>query len=395
MQYRISRNCLLCSHKIKTVINFGLTPLANELVENSELFPLNLMQCETCNHLQIDCLVDENRLYNSYNYTSTTGTSNIKHFENYAKSLMDKFNPSSVIDIGSNDGLLLSMFQKSGRTVLGVDPAKNICEIANKKGIPTRCAFFNEEEASLIYGETGQVDLITCNNAFAHNADLAPICKGVKKLLKSSGVFVFEVSYAMDLLKKNLFDLVYHEHIHHWHLQAAKKFLHKFGLEIFNVERPNTHGGSIRVFCKHSGSNSHSFTLNYAKLLRLEKKRLATLVNDFKDSVPMLRDNIKTIMHNIKKNKQNVSILGYPAKAATLSYYLGINDDIQYVFDDNKLKIGKKTCNGKLILDSSEIYTRKIDYLLILSWNYADQIIRNHKNFKGKFIIPLPEIMIK
>lgn len=396
MNYRTCTQCLLCGKPTGLVLSLGKTPLANELLaepQTPELFPLNLVQCRRCNHLQIDTLVDEKRLYQHYLYVSDTGPSNRKHFQDYASELTKRFSPTTVVDIGSNDGLFLSFFKDSGCDVLGVDPAVNIAEMANEKGIPTLAEFFSEGLAEQIVKEAGQADLVTCNNCFAHNADLSTIVRGIRKLLKPDGVFVFEVSYAMDLLKKNLFDLVYHEHIHHWHLRAAKRFFARFGLDVFDAERIDTHGGSIRVFVKHSTSKAHTFSLRLAMMLK-EEANIRELARRFAAHVNDLKIELTHYCKEIRSRKKRISILGYPAKAATLTYFFQLQGMIDNVFDDNPLKIGHWTHQGKQIMSTKEISKNKPDYLLVLAWNYADQLIKANSNFRGRFIVPLPKIRI-
>lgn len=388
--FTISKSCLLCKAPTKLVQTLGPTPLANELPADSEtkpeMFPLNLVQCSSCRHLQIDCLVDEKRLYQNYLYVSDTGEANRTYYCAYALELLGSFpQAKSILDIGSNDGLFLSFFKQSGLSVLGVDPAANIAKQAKEKGIKTLTAFFNLETANKI---NHKFDLITCNNAFAHNADLHTIVKGVKKLLNPDGVFVFEVSYAVDLLNKNLLDLVYHEHLHHWTLKAAKKFFAQHQMEIFDAKQVKPHGGSIRVCVQNRGA-SHPFSLRMAKLLRLEND-LPSMINKFKTGVKELKDVLQEFANKARQEEKAISVLGYSAKACTLLHFLNFGPHIASVFDDNPLKIGRYSHFGHQILPTSEIQEQDPDYLFITAWNYAGSFVKEHQTFPGKFIVPLP-----
>lgn len=360
------------------VLRLEPTPPANELLLSAEkqadqdLFDLNLTACDDCKHLQLDTEVQKERLFSHYVYVSDTGQGNRDHFKAYADEMTSRFKPNFVVDIGSNDGLFLSYF---GCKVLGVDPAQNI-----EKAVTTLVDFFNVDNAKLIKTTNGEADLITCNNMFAHNRDLSDVCTGIKDLLSQDGTFVFEVSYAVNLLKSNLFDLVYHEHYHHWTLNPMISFFRRFGLEVVDAELVKTHGGSLRVFVKHKGQQSKLLQF----MLEEEKKVLPGLIQAFQKNVAKNKLATQAALQGL-----HYGILGYPAKACTLSYFYDLHPS--NVYDDNELKIGKFTHKGLKIQSSQEIYDNPPDYLLILSWNYAETLMEKHKNFTGKFIIPFPE----
>lgn len=390
--------CILCNGDVELVLELSPTPPANELLDcddpDKELYDLNLMQCKKCNHTQIDTEISKSRLYKHYIYASTVNSNSYKHFTKYANDMLDRFDPKFIIDIGSNDGLFLHCFGKIRK--LGVDPAANIVEIAKSNDINTICGFFNEMLALDIRGKQGTADLITANNVFAHNKNLSEILKGVKHLLAERGTFVFEVAYGKSMMENNLFDLIYHEHIHHWHLRAAVRYVKKFGLQVYDADIVNTHGGSIRVFVEHD----EDFNGRSAKLDKLlnEEKDYSTLTREFANRVSVVRENLVSLLKQIKLQGKTVSILGYPAKACTLSYYFGLDSNlITEIFDDNVLKIGKYSHKGFKIQPASNIYKNKPDYLLILSWNYAEDLMQKHELFKktgGKFIVPLPEVVV-
>jgi hypothetical protein len=396
--YTIINYCLLCGGPTKLVINFGYTALANELLEISsdyELFSLQLVQCQhkDCCHLQIDCIVPKERLYKHYLYVATTNQSNIDYFDSYAQRMVDKFGIVQTVDIGSNDGLFLSCMKKRGCEVLGIDPAENIAVQANANGISTLPWFFNEETAARVknYLSPSKPKLITCNNTFAHNDDLVTMAKGVKLLLHEDGTFIFEVAYAMRMLEKNLFDLIYHEHIHSHHLLSLIKFFKKFGLEIYHAEEIPTHGGSIRVFVQHA-NKFNLITTNLEDLLEEEENKFQSLVDNFATNVNIVKDAVVNLLSDLKKEGKTISILGYPAKMATLSVFFGLdNKTIDNVYDDNILKHGKYSHQGYRIQDTNNMQS---DYLFIGSWNYADFLIKKNSNFKGKFIVPLPILKV-
>lgn len=374
------------------VLHYGETPLANELLsekKEQKTFPLNLTQCSSCGHLQIDCIVNKRHLYKNYLYCSDTSQSNRDYFQQYANEMIDRFHPKIVLDIASNDGLFLSYFKQQGITVIGVDPAENIAKQARANGIPTIAKFFN---ASISIG--CKVDLITCNNMFAHNADLRPILIGASNLIDKDGIFVIEVSYARRMLEKGLLDIVYHEHIHHHHLMPLMKFTEKYGLKIFDAQEVPTHGGSIRIFLKKATPYQYvQKSQRLIDLLSLEKQYMQGLVDAFVTKAKALQEDLGRLLIELTTGGKSISILGYPAKATTLSSYFGLSSFITDVFDDNPLKVGKYTPGGHFkIRPTGEIAGAKPDYLLILAWNYANELMNR---FAGsKFIVPIPEVKI-
>lgn len=371
--------CLLCKAGTRLVLYLGETPLANELPTNAQpdKFPLRLVQCSKCQHLQIDHHVSPERLYRSYIYVSNTSQANRDYFKAYAAALVARFQPGFVVDVGGNDGLFAGQFACKA---LVVDPAANIpC------ATPRLAEFFDENVAGDIARESGKADLITCNNAFAHNADLVPILRGVKALLADKGTFIFEVAYAMPLLRRGLFDLIYHEHIHHWTLTAAIPFLREHGLDVYDAEEVPTHGGSLRVYARHVQKGHRPKSEHMPAILRAEALDLDDAVRQFHGIVEQERHVARQV---IQTTPGTIGLLGYPAKACTLLSYWGIGNDIQHVFDDNEHKIGKRTHFGHVIQPTSAIATVKPDRMLVTSWNYAEELIRR---FPGQtLVIPHP-----
>lgn len=389
--------CSLCGGELTTVVELAATPPANELLTfipaEKEVYPLNLVQCDACKHLQLDTEISKFRLFKNYVYTSNTSASNYSYFQSYAKEMKALFAPSFVVDIGSNDGLFLNFFKDAATKVLGVDPAQNIVDIARQNKIPTKCAFFNELVALDIVETEGKADLITSNNMFAHNRNLDEIVRGIKLLLSEHGTFVFEVSYAMSLLDHNLFDLIYHEHFHHWHLGAAIQYMKKFGLDVYDAELVPTHGGSIRIYVGHKGVHKHG--KRASDILVTEGLWLYKFVDKFAANVKQNRLEVVSLLEYLKSQNKQISILGYPAKACTLSYYYGLDKTfITNIYDENPLKIGKYSHKDFLIKPATDIVKDKPDYLLLLSWNYKEELIKRFNFFTkcgGHFIVPFPK----
>jgi SAM-dependent methyltransferase len=374
-------SCLLCTGETRFVLDLGETPLANELPESTggriDRFPLRLVRCGKCGHLQIDHHVSPERLFGGdYTYLSNTSQANRDHFAAYAKQLIERFSPSFVVDIGGNDGLFASHFPKA----LVVDPAGSIpC------AVPRWPTFFDEKVGAGIAREHGKADLITCNNCLAHNANLVPILRGVKALLADKGTFVFEVAYALPMLRGALFDLIYHEHIHHWTLTAAVPFLAAHGLDVFDAEQIPTHGGSIRIYARLPTKGARPKSETLPALLREEAIELDDAVRRF----PSLVEEERDVAHRVLgQTSGTLGMLGFPAKACTLWAYWGLSGYVLDVYDDNPNKVGKRTHTGQLIRPTTEIAAQRPDHLLIASWNYADELMRR---FPGnRFFIPHP-----
>ena len=405
------KTCRLCnSNKLKSVVKFCATPPANAFISNRDLnieqetYPLEVFFCCNCKHVQLLDVVNPSILFKNYVYVSGTSPVFIKHFEEYSKSLINSFSPSFdeiIIDIGSNDGTLLSFFKQEGFKVLGIDPAKEISEIANKKGIETLNNFFDLELSNHIKKNYPKASIITANNVFAHCDDLIGIVNGVKNLLSRNGTFVFEVSYLVDVVEKTLFDTIYHEHLSYHSVIPLIDFFKSNGMELFKVDFINTHGGSIRGFAKLECSKIKTDN-SIKNLVQLEKKlgidNPKTFIN-FYEKITLLKKRLLEILHTLKSEGKKIAAFGAPAKATTLMYQFGLNKDvIDYIIDDSPLKQGLYSPGLHIpVLSSEHLKNQHPDYLLLLAWNFADSIVEKNKEFLesgGHFIVPLPEIQI-
>ncbi len=398
------------SHNLKQVWSFGETPLANEYVmpfdmaqgKPKEPFaPLDVYKCEDCHLVQMCDVVDPEVLFGDYLYVSSTSSSFVAHFEDYAKHLIERFELTDkdlVIDVGSNDGVLLKPFQAAGVRVLGIEPAQNIAAQANLDGVETVSEFITVEGAKMLAQKHGKARVVTANNVFAHTDDVGVFTSAVKELLTNDGVFVFEVQYLKSLIEKNLFDIVYHEHVCYYHVHPLVNFFEKHGMEVFDVEQPEVHGGSIRVYVQLQGGG-HEKTQQLADVLEEEEKEALNDVSTYELFMQRIERNKQDLMHileNIKKSGKRVVGYGAPAKATTLMYAFGLGGDvIDYVVDDAVMKQGRLMPGTHIpIVSSEQLYKDKPDYCLILAWNFAEPIMENNKEFTkqgGQFIIPTPE----
>lgn len=400
------KNCRLCgSKKLKTVIDLGISPPPNTLLKKSQFkkeqfFPLKVNFCLNCGQVQLSHVVSPNLMFQNYPYVSSTSQVMIDHFNDYAASVTKKLKLKKgnlVVEMGSNDGILLKFFKSHGLKVLGVDPAKNIAAIANKNGVPTLPNFFTTQIATKIVKKYGQAKLIAANNVFAHIHDLNEVIKGVDILLDENGVFVIEFPYINNLIEDNVFDSIYHEHLSYLAVGPLKKFSEKYQMQIFDVVSNSVQGGSIRIFIEKA-NGPFKVSKSIFKYLELEKKKKLNKYQTFikfSQKIKNTKKSLMLILHKLKK--QNNKIIGYgaPGRSTTLLNYFGINNKIlDFIVDDNPLKHGLFTPGSHiLVLPINNIELSKPDYILILSWNYAKPIMKKLVNFKkagGSFIIPIP-----
>ncbi len=409
--YGLQTSCRICKNQnLKKILSLGETPLANsllpkqELSKKEELFPLEILYCDNCHLCQLSYVVEPEKMFKNYVYVTSTTETFKKHFKEMAQELKDEFNlneGSLAVDIGSNDGLLLKELKNFRVEVIGVEPAENICEIARRNMIETMCDFFKKEAVESIIKIKGKADIITGNNVFAHISDIDSIAENVKKLLKKDGVFVIEVQYLYDTIKDLTFDNIYHEHLSYYSVLALKEFFQKHDMEIFKVRHIDTHGGSIRVCIQRKGGK---YPIDISVNEIIAKENEAGLNNlkvyeEFAQRVYAVKDKLRKFMQDIKPEGKKIAGYGAPAKATTALNFYGIdNKYIDYIVDDNKLKQGLTVPGVRIPIVSREHLDKNLpDYILILAWNFADEIIRNNQSYKEKgvkFIVPFPELRV-
>ena len=375
--------CRICKTTLDNpFLSLGSLPPANNLPKNNyhyeEKYPLELVFCNKCKLVQLNYLVDPEILFSNYLYSSTSGMLE-NHFTDYVKNVSETIGlnqDSILVDIGSNDGLLLNCFKKDVTpNVIGVDPSINF---ANLNDIKTYCEFFSNKTVIEITENFGKVDLITANNVFAHIEDITNLTINIKTLLKDNGVFVIEVPYLNNMIEIGSFDLVYHEHLSYFSITPLHYFFNKLQMNIFKIEKIPTHGGSVRIFIQknkgiHSIDNSvktylsKERHLNDINIYQIFNKNIKNSVNNFKNELMTIR-------------KQGHVIAGYaaPAKASTLFGYSNIDRNIiEYIIDDNPLKQGRFLPGTKIPIVNTEFLKNNLpDYFVILAWN-LEKIIKN------------------
>ena len=384
------------------ILSLGYLPPVNNYYsvkshKNEEIFfPAELMISRSSRLVQLSTIVNKEIIFpKEYPYTSSTTKilrDNFKELYEESEKLLQISNSNLIVDIGSNDGNLLSNF-KNKYKVLGITP-ELIGKIAIKKGINTLLRYFDNSAATHILKRYGKARLVTATNVFAHIDNVETVIKNILKILDKDGVFVSESHYLVSLIKTVQYDTIYHEHMRYYSLLSLDYLFKKYGLQIFFAKKIPTHGGSIRVYV--SKSKKYKIHSSVKKILNYEKKFLTKKTFDkFKNDVVSSKINLYSLLKNLKKKNKLIFGVGAPSRAATLVNYVGLNEDIiKYILEiKGSHKIGKYMPGTNIpIIDEKIINKYKPDYLLLLSWHISKDLIKNFKKrgFKGKFIVPLP-----
>ncbi|MBX4187006.1 MAG: class I SAM-dependent methyltransferase [Candidatus Doudnabacteria bacterium] len=405
-----STTCLVCGHgQLRKFLDLGSSALANSYLTKQQLkrpelkVPLQVYYCPSCHLVQLTDIVDRELIYNDYDYFSSTSPQLVEHFENFADEIYTRFPQQTMqltVEIASNDGVLLKHFQNLGAPILGIDPAKNIARQAEQNGIRTLQVFFNEAVAEKIRKKYGVAGIITANNVLAHTDDIHSIIAGVKKLLAPTGVFVFEVQYIGELINKGAFDNIYHEHICYYSLAPLIKLMNRWGLEAFDIQFVDTHGGSIRVYACHT--DAFPTKKSIPKLLRQEERNGLHQLQTYKNFSAKPLAIKKELVSLIKKLKQqNQTLVGYgaSAKGTSLLQFCEIGPEyIDYIVDNAPSKQGKFTPGTHIPILKPEVLKKYVPtYVLLLAWNYANSIMKKENWLKKqgvKFIIPIPKVVV-
>ena len=399
--------CRYCDTPLpETFLDLGTMPLANSFLTEEQAkqeeftCPLNVTRCTTCGLVQLSHVVPAELMFSHYLYVSSTSATFRKHFADYATSVKKKAikkNDLLAVDIGSNDGLLLSCFMKEGITPLGIEPAKNLSDEANKNGLNTINRYFDETSVDLIIEKYGKADIITGNNVFAHIDDSQAVCKNVFNLLSDTGMFVIEFPYLVTMYENMLFDMIYHEHLSYITLTSLKYLLNRYNLEIFSVDYVSSHGGSLRVFIqKQNGKYPISKQVN-EMINHEENNKYDTQQkhNEFAENVQNVKQKLTEFIKRAQANGKTISGYGAPAKGNTLINYCNLNNQqIKYIVDDSPIKQSMLTPGAKIpVVSNSYQEKNPTDYIIVFAWNFAKEIINKMQHLKKRgveFIVPLP-----
>jgi SAM-dependent methyltransferase len=398
--------CRACgSSDLVDVLDLGRTPLANALLPaicgeaGGETYPLNVVRCATCTLLQLREIVPPETLFSQYAYFSSVSDALVQHAAELADAVAaaEPLGPSSlVIEIASNDGYLLKAFKARGIPVLGIEPAGNIAQVAQEAGIPTRRAFFGLPLARELRAEGTTADVLLGNNVLAHVPELNAFAAAVATVLKPTGTAMFEFPYVKDMLDEVEFDTIYHEHQCYFSLTALSRLFQAHGLQVHDAESIRIHGGSLRLSLSHVGRREV-----HDRVARLLAEEQAWGVDQdapyrrFAASVEQVKARLLELLDSLRREQKRIVAYGAAAKGVTLTSYCGIGAaHLEYVVDRSPYKQGFRfPVDGLPIYATERLAEDHPDYALLLTWNFADEILRQQAPYVaagGRFVVPVP-----
>lgn len=385
-------------------LDLGETPLANAFVaperrdDPEERFPLGVLRCARCGLVQLSVVVRPDILFGHYLYATSASAPMVEHFASLAHEIVQRFAPrgSLVVEVGSNDGVLLRPLRRGGAAVLGIEPAANLAAQANAEGLETWPEYFATPVARRVVAERGRAKVVLANNALAQIDDLRDVAASLSVLLDDDGVFVAEVPYLAHLLERVEYDTIYHEHLSYFALAPLETLLSQAGLELFDLRQLQTHGGSIRIYAGRRGVRTPTAELAAARAAESAAHlgETATYAR-FAQRVAESRDALRTLLGDLVRTGHRVTGLGATAKSCTLLHYCGVGrESIDFIGDSTPLKQGLLTPGTHIpVRDEAAVFEDGADRVLLLAWNYADAIMGGHTDFiahGGRFIHPIP-----
>jgi 2-polyprenyl-3-methyl-5-hydroxy-6-metoxy-1,4-benzoquinol methylase len=408
----MSIDCRHCGMPIKhSFCDLGMSPLANSYLTEDQVdqpemfFPLHARVCSSCFLVQVGDFERPDAIFTDYAYFSSYSQSWLDHAETYVRNVIERFSldaSNQVIELASNDGYLLKNFVSAGIPVLGIEPAANVAEVAQQSGINTEVQFFTTEFAEDLVARDIRADLLIGNNVLAHVPDLNDFVQGMSVVLAPSGVITMEFPHLLQLIEQNQFDTIYHEHFSYFSLLTVEKVFAAEGLRIFDVERIDTHGGSLRIFACHNGFEWHPTTARVTDLATAEKAASLDKVEGYlgySDGVQRVKRDLLRFLIDARDSGLKTAAYGAPAKGNTLLNYCGIRDDlIDYTVDKSPHKQGHFLPGTHLpVYAPSHIRETRPDYLLVLPWNLKDEIVQEMgfiREWGGRFVVPIPELNV-
>jgi 2-polyprenyl-3-methyl-5-hydroxy-6-metoxy-1,4-benzoquinol methylase len=407
---RTAPRCRFCGASLEhTFVDLGMSPLCESYLSVEQLnhmepfYPLHVYVCDQCFLVQLEEYVSPEHIFTEYAYFSSYADTWLQHAKAYTEMVVERFEldrESYVVEVASNDGYLLQYFVEKAIPVLGVEPAKNVAKVAIQKGIPTLVEFFGESNAHRLAAEGKTADLLIGNNVLAQVPDLNDFLAGMKILLKPRGVITMEFPHLMRLIEGNQFDTIYHEHFSYFSLLTAEKIFAAHGMTLFDVEELSTHGGSLRIYACHRSDNTKPVSNRVMEIRSREIQSGFTRVDFYEFFGKRVEETKRKLLDFLIRAKQaGKSVAGYgaPGKGNTLLNYCGIRTDfLDYTVDRNPYKQGKFLPGTHIPIYSTErIRETKPDYLLILPWNFRDEIMRQMafiRDWGGRFVVPIPEV---
>jgi SAM-dependent methyltransferase len=412
MKSQVTRrsSCRLCgASELRLVIPMTATPVADAYVTREQLgeeqpcFPLDLYQCGDCRHVQLLDVVDPETLFGCYSYFSGRSPAMLQHFREYADSVLRRMRPapgSLVIDVGSNDGAFLRFFQEAGMRVLGIDPARNIAQAANESGIETLPEFLSTALAESLRRQRGPAQVVAANNVFAHTDDMAGMADAIRLLLADDGLFVFEVSYLLDVVERGLLGTIFHEHLCYHSVQPLDRFLRSRGMELIDVERVPVQGGSIIGTAQRLGG-PRPVQPRVAEIMALEADRRlhdAATFEEFSARVDGARSDLGRLLKSIEAEGAVCAGFGAGRHSTLLIYHFGLGPVLKFLVDDSPDKQNTFSPGWHIpVLPTNALSEQRPGYVVILAWMHARQIVEKHEAYLaqgGKFITCFPQVQV-
>jgi 2-polyprenyl-3-methyl-5-hydroxy-6-metoxy-1,4-benzoquinol methylase len=407
-----SGGCLFCGAALRhTFVDLGMSPLCESYVSKEHLdhmepfYPLHVYVCDRCFLVQLREYVSPEQIFTEYAYFSSYADTWVEHMRRYADMITERLGlgkGSLVVEVASNDGYLLQHFVKKAIPVLGIEPAANVARVAVEKGVPTLVAFFGERTARALVAEGRQADLICGANVLAQVPNPNDFVEGLQVLLKPQGVVTIEFPHLMRLMSESQFDTIYHEHFSYFSFLTAEKIFAAHGLTLFDVEELPTHGGSLRIYARHRGDAARPVTRRAERLRQREIDagllRIETYAS-FGEQVKETKRKLLAFLIEAKRAGKRIAGYGAPGKGNTLLNYCGIRTDfIDFTVDRSAYKQGKFLPGTHIpIHHPDRIREAKPDYVLILPWNFKDEIVQQMgyiREWGGRFVVPIPEARI-
>jgi len=405
-----SLSCIVCGQQtVERFLDLGATALANKFLTKEELskpeakYPLRVGYCHTCGHVQLTEEVPPSAMFEDYLYVSSASDTLKAHLFDLSDIVVKRRNLGAkdlVIDIGCNDGTLLTGFRRHDVRTLGVDPARNLAVLTQDNGIERYVGFFNSKSSKEIVEKWGPASVITATNTFPHIPALQDFVEGIKLALAPGGAFVIEAHYLVDILEQCAFDTIYHEHISYWALGPMMYLFEKHGMQVVDAERLPLHHGQLRVTVQRKGDVSPKPSV--AEILESERRlgldKVATY-RRFAQKTMQLKEDLQRTLKEFRANGKKIVGYGAPAKGNTLLGFLEIGPDlIEYIADKSPLKQGRY-CPGVHIpvVPPAKLLADQPDYVVLLAWNFVDEILSQQEEYRrrgGKFIVPVPDVKI-
>jgi 2-polyprenyl-3-methyl-5-hydroxy-6-metoxy-1,4-benzoquinol methylase len=399
--------CKICAGELIKFLSLGRQPIANAFLKEEDLnkeeyfFDLETGFCESCKMVQLVNTVEKEKMFHAnYAYFSSVSRTMEEHFKEFTSELTNRFlegNNELVIEIGCNDGIMLKNFDSNKQRIMGVEPSANVAEVAKQKGLEVINAFFDDTLAEKIKTEKGKAKIIYATNVICHVEALLELVKGIVLLLDEKGVFVFEEPYMVDIIEKNAYDQIYDEHVWFFTVSSLQCLFNKFGLEVFDVKRQSTHGGSMRYYvCK---KDVYNMTENVDLALTEEKSKGLLGLEAYLNFAREVEKSKEMLINKLRELKdQNKQIVGYAAssKGTVVLNYCGIGSDyLDYISDNTPTKQGLYNPGKHIPIVSPDVFHENPpEYALLLAWNYAEEIKEKEKDTGVKFIVHIPFVRI-